>query len=207
MSCAEIEKEYVVDVYEKISSHFDNTRSYVWPAVKNFLNSLSPGQYPNILEVGCGNGRNMMYRPELMIKGCDIVQSFLNICSNKGLSVRYSNQKELLYPDKSFNVVLSIAVLHHLADEGDRKKSIDEIIRILQKDGLCYIQVWKNSENPDVSEGKFINWTDIDSKIVYKRFYYFYCENDFKALFDRDDIEVLNFFEERNNFICIFKKK
>ena len=202
-----LENKYVVDVYEKIAKHFDHTRSYVWPAVKLFLDSLSPNIHKNILEIGCGNGRNMTYRPELNIKGCDIVHNFIEICHNKGLSVNYSNQKDLKYQNDTFHAILSVAVLHHLSESSDRKKSIDEIIRVLKPDGICFIQVWKNKENPLMSEGKFVNWTEIATKEVYKRFYYLFCEREFRSLFESERVEIVSFYEERDNYICIFRKK
>jgi ubiquinone/menaquinone biosynthesis C-methylase UbiE len=179
-----IENEYVVDVYEKIAKHFDHTRSYVWPAVKRFLDSLSPKIHKNILEIGCGNGRNMMYRPELNV-----------------------NQKDLKYQNNTFHAILSVAVLHHLSESADREKSIDEIIRVLKPDGLCYIQVWKNKENPSESESKFVNWTEITTKEVHKRYYYLFCETEFRSLFERKNVEIVSFYEERDNYICIFRKK
>ena len=72
-----IEKDNVFNVYDIIGKHFDKTRVIVWPSVKKFLDSLETDK--KILEIGCGNGKNILYRPELKIIGCDTSKTFLNI--------------------------------------------------------------------------------------------------------------------------------
>lgn len=38
-----LEKKHVKDVYEKIASHFTDTRYKAWPQVKDFLKNLEAG--------------------------------------------------------------------------------------------------------------------------------------------------------------------
>ena len=64
-----IEKKYVYDTYSKIAHSFSNTRSYIWPSVKLFLDNLDVGSI--ILEVGCGNGKNLDYRKDCFSIGLD----------------------------------------------------------------------------------------------------------------------------------------
>jgi ubiquinone/menaquinone biosynthesis C-methylase UbiE len=206
MTLHQIEQEFVVNVYEQIAEQFDQTRGYVWPSVKKFINSLSPEIHRNILEIGCGNGRNMRYRPELQIIGCDIIPKFIDICKGRDLEVSFSDQRALTYESETFDVVLSIAVLHHLYLKDDRTTSINEIIRVLKPNGLCYIQVWKNITPNDLEDTHFVNWSDVQNKKTYKRFYHLFQEYEFRKLFDRNDIKIIKFFEERDNYICIFQK-
>lgn len=46
-----------LQVYENIADHFSDTRYKPWPKVSSFLSSLPAGSV--ILDVGCGNGKNM----------------------------------------------------------------------------------------------------------------------------------------------------
>lgn len=48
-------------VYEKISSHFDETRQKQWPNVTDFLSTIEPGGF--LLDVGCGNGKYLIQQP------------------------------------------------------------------------------------------------------------------------------------------------
>ena len=52
------EKKHVLDVYEIIAEHFDKTRHYIWPKVKTFMEKFQEKSI--ILDIGCGNGKNMI---------------------------------------------------------------------------------------------------------------------------------------------------
>lgn len=43
MQPSDVEKTFVYDVYDKIASHFSNTRYKPWPKVTEFLNSIEEG--------------------------------------------------------------------------------------------------------------------------------------------------------------------
>ena len=75
----------VKEVYNAIANHFNNSRNRVWGSVRTFLDSLSAGS--RVLEVGCGNGKNMLYRRDLEFSGTDISERQVQICRGKGLSV------------------------------------------------------------------------------------------------------------------------
>lgn len=52
--------------------------------------------------------------------------------------------------DGSADACISIAVLHHLATKGRRRKAISEMIRVLRSGGRALIYVWaKNQEEND----------------------------------------------------------
>ena len=72
------------EVYNKISNDFDDTRYRVWTCTSRFMDPLEKGL--NGLEVGCGNGKNILYRKDdLHIKGIDICDKLVDICKNKNL--------------------------------------------------------------------------------------------------------------------------
>lgn len=50
-----LEETHVHEVYEKIASHFSDTRHKPWPNVLDFINSLPYGSI--LLDIGCGNGK------------------------------------------------------------------------------------------------------------------------------------------------------
>jgi alkylated DNA repair protein alkB family protein 8 len=50
-----LEERLVHTVYEKIASHFHDTRHTPWPRVKKFIESVEEGGL--ILDIGCGNGK------------------------------------------------------------------------------------------------------------------------------------------------------
>ena len=203
-----LEELNVANVYDKIAYSFDKTRYKVWLSVSKFLDSINPKINHTILEIGCGNGKNMIYNEKLNIIGCDISEPFINICQEKGLNVFKSDQRKIEKPDNSFDYILSIAVLHHLEKTDDRQIAIDEIVRLLKKGGKAIVQVWSNfkySEQINENNDFLVNWKN-DDNILYSRYYHKFEKDEFSKLFIKDKINILEFYEEKNNFICIIEK-
>ena len=89
-----LEKIYVHDVYSKISSEFDVTRKYHWKSIKSFLTRL-PSMCKGI-DIGCGNGRNMMFREDLDLVGIDKCPELVEICKKHGVDLFHDfNESEL----------------------------------------------------------------------------------------------------------------
>ena len=60
----EFERSFVHEIYDEIADHFSQTRHSTWPGVVKFLNSLEP--YSTMLDIGCGNGKYLKVRPDLI---------------------------------------------------------------------------------------------------------------------------------------------
>jgi tRNA (uracil-5-)-methyltransferase TRM9 len=80
------EQKNVHEVYQQIAQHFSATRykvclsdcmqqhlklivSQPWPIVERFLQDLAPGSVG--LDVGCGNGKNLMVNRDVFIVASD----------------------------------------------------------------------------------------------------------------------------------------
>ena len=151
MSLPMIEQQYVLDTYDKIANAFDTTRYSVWNRVKTFINSLDSNT--KLFEAGCGNGKNIFYRNDIISYGCDISEKLVNICQTKcsntpdtifvgditNLPVQYTNY---------FDNTMSVAVLHHLSTIERRRKAISELIRVTKPGGKIFIEVWAKEQNP-----------------------------------------------------------
>ena len=66
-----IERRYVHDTYQKIYKHFDNSRAYLWKSVKEFLDEVPSNSL--IVEIGSGNGKNLMRRVDCINFAFDYV--------------------------------------------------------------------------------------------------------------------------------------
>ena len=64
---SELEREHVHKVYDDIAHHFSDTRYKPWPRVVEFLQTFPSGSL--VLDVGCGNGKYMNIRNDLMMVG------------------------------------------------------------------------------------------------------------------------------------------
>ena len=56
---------FFVQVYNQIAHNFSDTRHTPWPRVVDFLRTFSPGSF--VLDVGCGNGKYMNTRNDLVM--------------------------------------------------------------------------------------------------------------------------------------------
>ncbi|XP_051169030.1 alkylated DNA repair protein alkB homolog 8 [Leptopilina boulardi] len=149
-----IENLYVHEVYEKISDHFDQTRHKPWPNVSAFLDTIKVGGL--LLDVGCGNGKYLLGRPEIYKMGCDRSLGLAEICRKREFEVQISNCLSLPYRDNCFDAAISIAVIHHLSTEERRKRAIFEIIRILKYGGKCLIYVWAKEQIKDSMQSTYL---------------------------------------------------
>lgn len=103
-----------------------------------------------ILDVGCGNGRNLkwFYKAGFEIHGTDINQIRLQDCSNL-----YPKQKEhfieanlelMPYQSNNFDHIICIAVLHFAKDLEHYLKMFNELLRILKPGGSMLIRTASN---------------------------------------------------------------
>jgi len=204
-----IENIHVKQVYNKIANEFDNTRYRPWSCVENFLDNIPKNS--KIGDIGCGNGKNMLYRSDCINLGCDFSQNLVNICQKKSLNVIYGNILSIPFDDESFDYTLCIAVLHHLSSKEMRKKSIEELLRITKSNGKILILVWafeqeKDSKRKFINQGNLIDWKDKKGNVLGKRYYYVFKKNELESLIP-DNVSIEKSFYEKSNWGVILKKR
>lgn len=199
------------DVYEEIAEDFDRTRFNVWPCVSKFLDNLPKDSHG--LEIGCGNGKNMLYRKDIKMDGIDFCNNFVKICKNKGLNVNECDMRELNKEDNKYDFTISIAALHHLYKREDRVKSIKEQIRVTKIDGLILILVWALEQDGEHQTRKFksqdemVSWKKRKSNKTYYRYYHLYKDNELEEELKDLNVEIVESFLERCNYGIICRKK
>ena len=203
-----MEQQSVIDVYNKIAHHFDVTRFNYWSWVTDFVLSLNPNS--DILDIGCGNGRNMTYK-EHNFKGIDSSEEFVRICKSKNLDVVEGDMCNLPFDDKQFDAILSIASFHHLFTHERRNIAVREMERILKPGGLILLSVWSINQ-PEKTRRKFHNYGDTlvswnkDGE-VYQRYYYIFEIEEIKQYFIENNLTIVKHFWDYGNEIFILKKK
>jgi ubiquinone/menaquinone biosynthesis C-methylase UbiE len=137
-------KKVKVD-YEKISDDFNVSRQYKWKEFDQYLKYINDGD--RVVDIGCGNGRFFSYVKNLRnVKyvGIDNNKNLIRIAQKKYPEGKFviGDMLNLPFEDKSQDVVVSIAALHHIPSNKLRNKAVSEMFRILNKNGILIISVW-----------------------------------------------------------------
>lgn len=196
-----IEDKNVKDVYNYIAKEFDNTRYRPWSCVENFLDKVP--EKSSIGDIGCGNGKNMLYRTDCYNYGCDFSSELVDICLEKNLNVIEGDILEIPFEDNQFDYTICIAVIHHLSTREKRIKAIEELKRVTKKGGQILILVWaleqeKESRRKFVKQENFVDWKDKKGNLLGKRYYYVFKENELETLVNNSELIEKSFYEKGN---------
>ncbi|KAG0437309.1 putative methyltransferase [Dictyocoela muelleri] len=163
-----IEYFFVEKFYNTNSLSFSSTRYKPWPKVQSFLEKYNSAL---ILDIGCGNGRNMMiYKENANNKICVLDKKYKNnnnmeksvnplaIGCDRSLnllklgpgSIR-CDAAALPFKTNSFDILLSISVIHHLTTLKRRKDALLEMKRVMKEKAIIY--VWDIKFKKDKSMG------------------------------------------------------
>jgi ubiquinone/menaquinone biosynthesis C-methylase UbiE len=204
MSPEECEKKYVHDIYKSIANHFSATRYKPWPKVEEFLLSLSPDSV--MIDVGCGNGKNLGISSGISI-GCDMCPELLKIAQNKGHRVIQCDALELQFESNYADAVISIAVIHHFVTLERRKKAIQEMIRITKLGGKILIYVWANSIDNKNNNDYFVGWSKDSNAQDLQRYYHFFDEGELDKLCGScEGCVIEKSYFDKENYAIILKK-
>ena len=140
-----LESLHVHSVYERIATHFSHTRHSPWPRVERYLLSLPP--LTSVADVGCGNGKYMGVNRELRMKGCDLARGLVEIARGRGHDVEVMDAMELGWGGDEFDVVLSVAVLHHVGSVERRVRMLGEMVRVCRVGGEVIVTAWAQEQD------------------------------------------------------------
>lgn len=199
------EKENVNKIYDIIANDFSRTRYSVWKSVEEFIHSFP--KEAQFLEIGCGNGKNMLLRPN-NFTGCDFCGEFLKICKERNLNVIQSCATALPFKNNMFDSTLSVAVIHHFITEKRRIKAIQEQIRVTKIDGKIFIEVWGFENNSKVIDGNpnsLVPWKYKNE--TYYRYYHFFKKQELIDIVNTfTNVKIEKIYWEKYNWIIILKK-
>ena len=139
----EMEKNHVVEVYDAIALHWHHTRGkrkVHWQRVKSFIESLPPGTI--LADIGSGDGKYFGLNPHIVTVGCDRSWQLLKVSHESSHETFCCDAVSLPFQSRSFDSVICIAVLHHLATIERRFAVLSELIRIVNFGGVVFIQAW-----------------------------------------------------------------
>ena len=198
------------EIYNSIANEFDLYRVKVWPCVKKFLDNFNNTHL--ILDIGCGNGKNIIGNSHLNIIGIDFSEKMVEICKNKNLNVICSSMTSIPYNDNKFENFIAVASYHHLDNDIDRMMALNEMYRILKKNGTGLITTWAMEQGVR-SKFKFtksdetVLWKS-PTGVVYNRYYHIYKAGELTDEINRLEprFSIIEEGWEKGNYYVVVKK-
>lgn len=214
----DLEKQYVFDTYNIISSHFSSTRYSHWTGVKTYIDEIKkiydPAQI-NFLDYGCGNGKYLSLCENFAkCVGFDNCENLLKIVKDRYPSIQTIKGDVCVFNNNlsnQFDSIISIAVIHHLSTELRRIEAVKNIIQYLKPNGSALISVWATTLDTskytklDTSNDWLVGWNK-----QYNRYYHLFEKDELITIIKHADeynqIDIVDvFFELDNWFIKIIK--
>lgn len=204
------EEKNVKQVYEQIADHFNVTRVNHWSWITEFINLIkNNNEYPKIIDMGCGNGRNMSYN-NVDFTGVDNCKKFIEICKNKGFRAICANMTNIPLHENHYDAIICIASFHHLDNNNTRLLALREMKRLLKPNGEILLSVWSINQ-PAKTKRTFNEYGDnivLWSKYnrLFERYYYIFKLEELQELFQTVGLAIIDHKYDCGNEIYRLKK-
>lgn len=137
-------RELVKQAYDVIADEFDHTRKKQWLEFEDFLKYVKKGA--KVLDAGCGNGRlyDLLKDKKVEYLGVDNNSSLIAKARENFPHAQFQlgDIVDLDLADEHFDAVFSIASFHHIPGRKLRRRAVNEMRRVLKKNGVLILTVW-----------------------------------------------------------------
>lgn len=196
-------------VWDVIAMKWDKFRVVKSPTVEKFVSDKKG----KILDVGCGSGRNFMKTKGLSWSAVDFSSEMIELAKEKAnnlnmkVEIFKSDSTKLPFDDETFDAVLCFAVIHCIDGAIKRKKTIEEIYRVLKSGGEALISSWgpKSPRLKNKEKECFVPWTVKEKDEKQLRYTYVFELDELVELVKSIGFEVVNSWEERNVNVTVRK--
>ncbi|MFA5174293.1 MAG: class I SAM-dependent methyltransferase [Candidatus Pacearchaeota archaeon] len=174
------------------------------PIVKEFLENKKG----LVLDLGCGNGRNMIANKNIQYYGVDFSEEQLKrakevIKKRKIKAKLFKSSADKLdkeiFKNEIFDYGLFMATLHCLESEEKRKKAISEFYRVLKPGAEALISVWLKDDFRFKGHKKDIYMSWRQEGIPIMRYYHLYSKQELIKLLKGVGFEILEIYSPREH--------
>lgn len=201
--------------YDAIAENFSETRERPWEGWQLLKKYFGKGK--DILDIGCGNGRAADFFEYKSYTGIDISRNLIKIAkkTRNAKKVRFEIGNCTDLPSsKKFDLVVAVAVFHHLPSQSLRKQALKNVHMTLKDNGIFIFSVWNLFQKKYKKQRMaallrsiltfgifhprdlFIPWKKGLNKR--KRYYYAFKENEITALLRTAGFKLVDIIHESN---------
>ena len=192
--------------YNQMSGEFSASRARFWEELEFLKDHTTHDDH--VIDIGCGNGRFSPLIKERHAKYTGIDYSEKLIAHAKQLhpdgQFLVSDGQTIPFPDHSFDVAYSFAVLHHIPSHRRRVNFIKEAARVLHPDGILVLTVWNLWRAKyfgrllGAAFGKILGKNDLDigdimltfGKEKHPRYLHAFTESELRSLLEENGFAV-----------------
>ncbi len=131
--------------YDRMAKEFSGTRNTFWEELVFLKEHANPDM--RVLDIGCGNGRFYPLVKERTVQytGVDNSRGLLDEAHRKFPDANFvqGDATALPFPDNTFDIAYSFAVVHHIPGRELQKKFFSEAARVLSPGGTLIITSWQ----------------------------------------------------------------
>jgi len=123
------------------------------PVIPTFREHYGLTAKSSILDVGCAKGFMLhdfaLLIPGITVKGVDVsTYAIGNAIEDVRTHVRVASANSLPFPDKSFDLVISVTTVHNL-ERPDCAQALREIMRVSRGDAFITVDAYRNDEEKE----------------------------------------------------------
>jgi tRNA (uracil-5-)-methyltransferase TRM9 len=201
----------IVEMYSSIAHEFNKTRYKVWPCVAAFLKSRGGGR---LLEAGVGNGKNLAYAADIgfQTSGFDICPELVGLARGRCGGGTKLFVHDICEPiEEKYDIILCIAVLHHIQSEEGRRAALKNLIDALADGGQLLLTVWSYETFDAVRPRAFalgdnaVPWKSGSGEQLASRHYHIYDRNGFSELVGDAGLNYTISWEQQN-WVAVLQK-
>lgn len=190
-------------VWDTIAKEWNNYRNKKPQEITEFLHNKKG----TIIDIGCGSGRNIQEQKELTWHALDFSKEMIHLTkkNHPQTTTKQAQAWNTGYKDETFDYAILYAVLHCIETQTKRKKTLQELYRILKPKGQAIISTW-NKQSPRLQnktkECK-IPWTT--KKETVQRYTYIYEKKELEEEIKQTGFKILTSKENENITLTVQK--
>jgi len=232
----------LMEEYRKISSRYSVLKKKPWKDFQSYISYLKTKfQLPSsgiLIDIGSGNGRNLeLFKDQdLQMVASDLslelLQTMIPLPSHK-IYIANNDMRFLPIKHNSADFVICIATIHHLENEKEVIKALEEIASILKQNGLIILSCWRRWK-PDTIHKMlldlvrlpykklvqkswrhgdiFLPWLNEKREIIAKRYYHLFTKKELIRVINKSNLKISDFSISggkggKDNFFVLLKKR